>query len=68
MLMSPKTLQPEIIRLRSAGQGLFAIVVVSDQPRYTRRSTISFLTSAMALAGLKPLGQALAQFMMVWQR
>ena len=35
---------------------------------YTRRSTISFFSSAMALAGLRPLGQALAQFMMVWQR
>ena len=30
--------------------------------------TISFLISAIALAGLKPLGQVLAQFMMVWQR
>ena len=33
-----------------------------------RRSTIIFLISAMALAGLRPLGQVLAQFMMVWQR
>ena len=32
------------------------------------RSTISFLMSAIALAGLSPFGQALAQFMMVWQR
>ena len=32
------------------------------------RSTIIFLISAMALAGLSPLGQVLEQFMMVWQR
>jgi hypothetical protein len=30
--------------------------------------TIICLISPMALAGLRPLGQALAQFMMVWQR
>src|SRR5690606_37065289 len=35
---------------------------------HTRRSTISFLSSAIALAGLSPFGQALAQFMMVWHR
>ena len=35
---------------------------------YICRSTIMRLTSAMALAGLRLLGQALAQFMMVWQR
>src|SRR5262249_61522814 len=35
---------------------------------YIRRSTIIRLISAMALAGLRCLGQALAQFMMVWQR
>ena len=35
---------------------------------HTFRSTIIFLISAMALAGLRPFGQALAQFMMVWQR
>ncbi len=32
------------------------------------RSTIIFLIDAMALAGFRPLGQVLAQFMMVWQR
>jgi len=31
------------------------------------RSTIIFLISAIALAGLRPLGQVLAQFMIVWQ-
>ena len=31
-------------------------------------TTIIFFTSAIALAGLRPFGQALAQFMMVWQR
>ena len=33
-----------------------------------RRSTISFLISAIALAGFRPLGQVRVQFMMVWQR
>ena len=33
-----------------------------------RRSTIIFLISAIALAGLRPLGQVRVQFMMVWQR
>jgi hypothetical protein len=35
---------------------------------HTTRSTIIFLISAIALAGFSPLGQVLAQFMMVWQR
>ena len=34
----------------------------------TRRSTIIFLISAIALAGFRPFGQVCAQFMMVWQR
>lgn len=34
----------------------------------TARSTCIFLISAMARAGDKPLGQTLAQFMIVWQR
>ncbi len=32
------------------------------------RATISFLISAMALAGFKPFGHVRVQFMMVWQR
>lgn len=32
------------------------------------RSTSFILISAMALAGFRPLGQVLVQFMMVWQR
>ncbi len=32
------------------------------------RSSSNFLVSAMALAGLSPLGQTFAQFMIVWQR
>jgi hypothetical protein len=32
------------------------------------RCTISFLISPMAWAGLSPLGQVSAQFMIVWQR
>ncbi len=39
-----------------------------QSPRYTSRSTIVFLISAMALAGLRCFGQALAQFRIVWQR
>ena len=35
---------------------------------YTCRSTIFFLISAIDFAGLSPFGQALVQFMMVWQR
>ncbi len=34
----------------------------------TRRSTIIFLISAIALAGFRPFGQAWEQFMIVWQR
>ena len=36
--------------------------------RIYRRSTISFLISAIALAGLRFFGQVLVQFMIVWQR
>ena len=35
---------------------------------YTFRAIIICLISAIALAGLRLFGQALAQFMMVWQR
>ena len=35
---------------------------------HTARAIIIFLISAMAFAGFNPLGQVLAQFMMVWQR
>ena len=38
------------------------------RPSYTCRSTIIILSSAMASEGLRLFGQALAQFMMVWQR
>jgi len=37
-------------------------------PRQICRSTSFSLSSAIASEGLRPLGQALAQFMMVWQR
>jgi hypothetical protein len=36
--------------------------------RYNRRWSISFFNSAMARAGLRPLGQALVQLKIVWQR
>lgn len=35
---------------------------------HTRRSTISFFSSAIALAGESPFGHAFAQFMIVWHR
>jgi hypothetical protein len=35
---------------------------------YSRRLTISFLSSAIALAGFSPFGQAFVQFKIVWQR
>ena len=37
-------------------------------PLPQRRATISFLISAMALAGFRLFGQVRVQFMMVWQR
>lgn len=36
--------------------------------RQMARSASIFLISAIAFAGLSPLGQTFAQFMMVWQR
>jgi hypothetical protein len=36
--------------------------------RYSCLSTMSFFNSAIAFAGLSPFGQALVQFMIVWQR
>jgi hypothetical protein len=35
---------------------------------YSRRLTISFLSSAIALAGFSPFGHAFVQFKIVWQR
>jgi hypothetical protein len=40
----------------------------SDLAQACSRSAIMSLISAMALAGLRSLGQASVQFMMVWQR
>ena len=39
-----------------------------ERKSQTVRSTISFLIFAIAAAGFSPLGQVLAQFMIVWQR
>ena len=50
---------------RSAGQQVALIVVGVVGGRQPCRSTIIFLISAMDLAGLRPLGQVLVQFMMV---
>ena len=35
---------------------------------YSRRSIISFFSSAIALAGFSPFGHAFVQFKIVWQR
>ncbi len=43
-------------------------LVPRGKPAQIARSTCIFLISAIARAGLSPLGQTLAQFMMVWQR
>lgn len=73
----PKTnkVVPDHLALRdgretqTAGTGPAAICdrfcQTSDQ---TRRSTSIFLISPIAFAGLRPFGQAWAQFMIVWQR
>ena len=53
--------------LRGAQRG-FPVRFDAGSAGQTRRSTISFLSSPMALAGERPFGHALAQFMMVWQR
>ena len=46
---------------------VFQIRSSGAAPGYCR-ITISFLISAIALAGFRPFGQVLVQFMMVWQR
>ena len=51
-----------------ADQFLATLRSARRAPDHTRRSTISFFSSAMALAGLRPFGQALVQFRIVWQR
>ncbi len=54
---------------RGAGGGDERVVGgVVGGSRQPCRSTIIFLISAMALAGLRPFGHVLVQFMMVWQR
>jgi hypothetical protein len=52
-------------KARPRGRARFRIDV---RPPYACRAIIKFLISAMALAGFNPLGQARAQFMIVWQR
>lgn len=46
----------------------FCDLEATTSGNYTLLSTIIFLISAIALAGLSPFGQVCAQFMMVWQR
>jgi len=42
--------------------------LIRQHGNYTTRSTIICLMLAIALAGFRPLGQVLVQFMIVWQR
>ena len=46
----------------------FSLAANAPAGTYTLRSTINFLSSAMALAGFRPLGHVLVQLRMVWQR
>lgn len=45
-----------------------AVRLFLDSGPQISRSCISFLISMIAAAGFSPLGQTLAQFMIVWQR
>ena len=56
------------IRGRFTGGSNRGRAVVSRIAHHAPRSTIIFLIPAIALAGFSPFGQAVAQFMMVWQR
>ena len=49
-------------------QALQLRIGIAHRQNQLRRSTMSFLISAIALAGLRPFGQVRVQFMMVWQR
>ena len=51
-----------------AGNGVQGPGLTRDAADQTRRATISFLISPIALAGLRPFGQVFVQFMIVWQR
>ena len=64
---TPLRFSPCVLRMRRPWQrGLRWLD--GQSRRYICRSTIIRLISAMALVGLRPFGQALAQFMMVRQR
>jgi hypothetical protein len=56
---------PGMIRIRTAVERKCFQLPTRNQ---MCRSAIIFRVSAIAFAGLSPFGQALAQFMMVWQR
>jgi hypothetical protein len=63
---------PAVARLRrrrttNSGSEFPPLRQAKAQP-HTCRSTIMRLISAIAFAGFRCFGQALAQFMMVWQR
>jgi len=45
-----------------------AVGIGGSGRRQTCRSTIAFFNSAISFAGLRPFGQALEQFRIVWQR
>jgi hypothetical protein len=57
-----------LLRVGAQLAGFDERAVAAEEAAQATRSASSFLVSAMALAGLSPLGQTLAQFMIVWQR
>ena len=56
------------IELGGAGEVAHRHAEMIDLAAYSARSTSLRLSEAMALAGFSPLGQALVQLRMVWQR
>jgi len=57
-----------LLRIGAELAGLDQRRVPVGKSAQAARSASSFLVSAIALAGLSPFGQTLAQFMIVWQR
>ena len=60
----PEKPRPEKRRNRDRGKRNGARS--TQAPAYICRSTIIFLISTIAFAGLSPFGQVCAQFMIVW--
>jgi hypothetical protein len=67
-ILSPARAEPVIGPAEGRTRWLGRDDVCKEFGAYIRRSTIISLSSAIASEGLRLFGQALAQFMMVWQR